>query len=488
MSFSTLTFLVFLALVFGLYWGLRKRTAQNLLLVLASYFFYAWWDWRFCFLMLISATADYVIGLALERTDKVSVRRWLLGGSLFVNLGLLGFFKYFNFFAENLQVLASTLGFVLDPITLNVILPVGISFYTFQTLSYTIDIYRRKLKPTRQFISYMAYVSFFPQLVAGPIERASRLLPQFLAPRRFDEPLARDGVRQMLIGFFKKMVLADNLALIVNQAYADPEATSGVVLALATVCFAFQIYYDFSGYSDIAIGCARLFGIKLMRNFAYPYFSQSVAEFWRRWHISLSTWFRDYVYIPLGGSRSSMLRRVGNIMVTFVVSGFWHGASWNFGIWGAINGAGIVPPLLSKRSGLRLGPADTPGGEAFWIRPGPLLRIIGTFSLICVTWVFFRAATLPDAWLILGKIIHDVWFIEGYRVLVAEVFNESINIMALSLTMLFTIWEWINRRHEHVLTLKRVPWPVRWVIYTMLVLAIVWLGIQSTQGFIYFQF
>ena len=317
MTFTSLTFIGFLPLVFALYWLLRTPRRQNLILILASYLFYGWWDYRFCALILFSSLLDFVLGWYLGQARSKRARKWLLGASLFANLGMLGLFKYFNFFAGSFSHLATGFGWTPGSVTLNIILPVGISFYTFQTLSYSIDIYRGKIRATKNILDYLAFVSFFPQLVAGPIERASHLLPQFEKLRRFDQGLARSGCRLILWGFFKKIVIADRLGVVVDQFYAQPELVSGPLLAFATVSFAFQIYCDFSAYSDIAIGTGRLFGIRLMRNFAYPYFSQSVGEFWRRWHISLSTWFRDYVYIPLGGSQQGSFRRTRNLLATF---------------------------------------------------------------------------------------------------------------------------------------------------------------------------
>ena len=334
MVFSTITFFLFLGLVWSGYWAIGRRRPQNVLLILASYAFYSWWDYLFCALMLASSVVDYAAGLGLARTTRPAGRRAWLGMSLAVNLGMLGFFKYFNFFADSLREAAAMVGVQLDPITLSVVLPVGISFYTFQTLGYTIDVYRGRAQACRDAVDYFAYVSFFPQLVAGPIERATNLLGQFAKPRHLTRDHAVDGCRQILWGLTKKMLLADNLAPIVELAYQNPSGTSGPLLLFGTVCFAFQIYCDFSGYTDIARGTARLFGFELMRNFACPYFSRNVGEFWRRWHISLSTWFRDYVYIPLGGNHARRGRRAFNVMVTFCLSGLWHGASWNFVVWG----------------------------------------------------------------------------------------------------------------------------------------------------------
>ena len=350
MVFTSATFLIFLALVFLGYWSLKTRQQQNSLLLLSGYIFYAWWDYRYCSLMVISTVVDYFCGRGCAGTRN---RRLYLMISLISNLGLLGVFKYFDFFQDSFVAAFSSLGITFQPYVVELLLPVGISFYTFQTLSYTIDIYRRKLEPHDSFLDYAAYVSFFPQLVAGPIERASALLPQFARERSFDAALARDGLRQMLWGFFKKLAIADRLATVVDEIYADPSVMDTELLWTAAICFSFQIYCDFSAYSDIAIGTARLFGFQLTRNFANPYFSQDFVEFWRRWHITLSTWFRDYVYVPLGGNRQGQSRQLLNVMIVFAVSGLWHGAGWNFVLWGVIHGALVVVSSLIRKRPLK---------------------------------------------------------------------------------------------------------------------------------------
>lgn len=329
MLFNSIDFAIFLPVVFVLYWFVINRNLklQNLLIVAASYLFYGWWDWRFLLLILFSTVVDYLIGLGLKREKNQTKRKVLLWLSILVNLGFLGFFKYYNFFLENFVSAFSFLGTQLSASSLDIILPVGISFYTFQTLSYSIDVYKQRLEPTSDFIAFSAFVSFFPQLVAGPIERAVHLLPQFYTKRTFDYLKAVGGMRQILWGLFKKIVIADNCAMYANTIFNNSEAYSGSALVLGALFFAFQIYCDFSGYSDIAIGTSRLFGFDLMRNFAFPYFSRDMAEFWRRWHISLSTWFRDYLYIPLGGSRGGTWMKVRNTFIIFIVSGFWHGAN-----------------------------------------------------------------------------------------------------------------------------------------------------------------
>jgi alginate O-acetyltransferase complex protein AlgI len=490
MTFTTLTYLLFLPLVFAIYWSLRSRPAQNVLLLVCSYVFYGWWDWRFCALMLGSSLVDYFVGLRLAKTESQSGRRGLLTLSLVTNLGLLGVFKYFNFFAESFQALALQCGWEVGGSTLRIILPVGISFYTFQTLGYTIDVYRRHIQPSRNLIDYLAFVSFFPQLVAGPIERASAMLPQFAQQRRLDFEMASDGCRQILWGFVKKLVIADRLAVVVDPYFAQPDAYSGPQLMLATVFFAFQIYCDFSAYSDIAIGTAKLFGIRLMRNFAYPYFSRSVSEFWRRWHISLSTWFRDYVFVPLGGSRCSPLRRTANLVVTFLVSGLWHGAAWRFVIWGGINGAATAGGTAVNAGGRTTSPAqDTPGGEPNLPGPATLLKMGSTFAIICAAWIFFRAESLGDAILVLQTIVRDAFSSTAYLSVLDSFDQDKFMRKTAVLLLLFVIWEWSQRRHECPLVFQRWPVPMRWSAYTaMLWMTIYWMPQTGGQEFIYFEF
>ena len=488
MTFTTLSFVLLLIVSFFLYWGIRKRSHQNFLVLLVSYFFYGWWDYRFCFLLFVSSLVDYLVGLTLANVENSRLRRLLLVTSLCSNLGLLGFFKYWNFFTDSLVSALTTLGWQVDFFTLQIILPVGISFYTFQTLSYTIDIYRRQLQPTYNFIDYLAYVSFFPQLVAGPIERATHLLPQFEKPRSFSSVQAVDGCQQILWGFAKKMLVADNLAPIVDVAYSNPADFPGPQLAFATFAFAFQIYCDFSAYSDIAIGTARLFGFDLMRNFAYPYFSQSMAEFWRRWHISLSTWLRDYVYIPLGGSRvDSAIRRAANVMITFLISGLWHGASWNFIVWGGIHGGVVLSEKLwTQRISLRV--KDMPGGLGWLPHPGVAFRMLLTFTLVCVAWVFFRAQTLSDALYILTQIASDFFKVSAYQSLGEILIPSLIGRGVLVVLAVFILIEWLQRAYPHPLVMKHTYRPVRWIAYTSIFWITLFWGTWSPGQFVYFQF
>lgn len=412
MSFTTVPFFIFLVVVFSCYWCMRSGTWQNVVLTIASYVFYSFWDWRFAGLMFVSSMVDYVGSIGIADSKSQHRKKWILGICLGIQLAILGFFKYYNFFVSSFEQLVHSLGWNGGSHTLSIILPVGISFYTFQTMSYTIDVYRGKLAPIRNVLHYVTFVSFFPQLLAGPIERAVHLLPQFLVKRKFEYEQAKSGVRQILWGLVKKMVLADNLALIVDQAYNHVSTTTGAWLIFGTVCFAFQIYCDFSGYSDIAIGLGRLFGIELMQNFAYPYFSRSVPEFWRRWHISLSSWFRDYLFIPLGGSRNGKTLWIRNIMITFVISGLWHGASWNFVIWGGLNGLAMIPFIL-RPGHVRSPASEIPGGTTRLPSMATLTGIAATFGFICLTWVFFRANSFQDAMTILGRFATEGWRYSG---------------------------------------------------------------------------
>ena len=364
MLFNSVDFAIFLPVAFVLYWFVFSNSLkyQNLLIVASSYMFYGWWDWRFLGLIVFSTVLDFYIGKTLAKTTHERNRKLLLYTSVGVNLGFLGIFKYCDFFILGFIDAFSLFGIDISAGSLNIVLPVGISFYTFQTLSYSIDVYRRKLKHTEDFMAFSAFVCFFPQLVAGPIERAKNLLPQFLKARKFNYEQAADGMRQILWGLFKKVVVADNCAVFVNQIFDNPDSLSGSTLFLGAVLFAFQIYGDFSGYSDIAIGTSRLFNINLKQNFAYPYFSRNIGEFWRRWHISLSTWFRDYLYIPLGGSKGGAWNKIRNVFVIFLVSGLWHGASWNFVVWGGLNALYFLPLMLTKNNRNHLNIAAEGGG------------------------------------------------------------------------------------------------------------------------------
>jgi D-alanyl-lipoteichoic acid acyltransferase DltB (MBOAT superfamily) len=475
MLFNSLEFPIFLAIVMTVYWLLpagRLRLRNSFLLV-ASYVFYGWWDWRFLSLIFLSSLVDYQAGLHLVKSNSVRKRRRWLAASLFVNLGALGVFKYFNFFIDSFASLIESFGLQANLPTLQIILPVGISFYTFQTLSYTIDIYRGKLEPTKDAVAFFAFVSFFPQLVAGPIERAKSLLPQFLKVRTFDLASAADGARQMLWGLFKKVVIADNLAPMVEQTFTNYSALSGLELFIGVYLFAFQIYCDFSGYSDIAIGTARLFGFNLMRNFAYPYFSRDIGEFWRRWHISLSSWFRDYVYIPLGGSRVPKLMRIWNIVITFTISGFWHGANWTFVVWGLLNGLYYIPLMLTNKQKQH---TDTVAENRLF----PTLRETGamalTFAMALLAWVFFRAQNLAHAFGYLGRMFSTSWLTS---------FEYETGI---AWTIALVVIEWFGRNRQHGFDVSGFTAPVRWTLYILLSLVILLFGNFNRSEFIYFQF
>lgn len=482
MLFNSIDFALFLPLVFGIYWALggQRIRAQNILIVIASYVFYGWWDAKFLLLILFSTVVDYSIGLTLGGQKNERKRKLLLGLSLLVNLGLLGLFKYYNFFVDNFVAAFTFAGVDIPLSSLSIVLPVGISFYTFQTLSYTIDVYRGKLAPTRDFIGFSAFVSFFPQLVAGPIERATHLLPQFSRERRFDYGLAVDGLRQILWGLFKKIVIADNCAQYVNYAFDNYETLPGATLFLGGVFFAFQIYGDFSGYSDIAIGTARLFGFDLMQNFAYPYFSRDMAEFWRRWHISLSTWFRDYLYIPLGGSRGGRWMRIRNTFIIFLVSGFWHGANWTFIIWGLLNACYFLPLLLTNNNRRNL---DVVAQDRALPDLRQLLAMGSTFSLTVVAWIFFRAESVQQALAYLYRMLTPTTFRHPWRG------DKELLITIIGLICFFIIMEWVGRRERFALERFGINWPsyLRYVFYYVIIFSLFWFG-GKAETFIYFQF
>ena len=482
MLFNSLQFAVFLPIVFLLYWlvfdrllGRSKRQLmwQNAFVVIASYVFYGWWDWRFLLLIAFTSLCSWGSGILIgnNRGNKKS-KRWMWANIL-LNLGILGLFKYYDFFVTEFAQLfhLSTEGLLLK-----VILPVGISFYTFQALSYSIDVYRGKIEPTKDVVAFFAFISFFPQLVAGPIERATNLLPQFQKKREFDYDTAADGMRQILWGLFKKVVVADNCAVYVNQVFANSGSHSGSTLLLAAVFFTFQIYGDFSGYSDIAIGTAKLFGIRLMRNFNVPYFSRDIAEFWRRWHISLTTWFRDYVYIPLGGSRVSKAKVIRNTFVIFLVSGFWHGANWTFIVWGAYHALLFLPLILTGKN--RKYTNQIAEGRYL-----PTLKEAGqmllTFILAVFGWIIFRSESIGQAWEVILGIMNSSLFTAPMMV----VGLKKIVIVILVLLLV----EWLTRSKEHGLAIGNLPLWLRIASCYVLVLVILELG-GNSQSFIYFQF
>jgi len=483
MLFNSIDFAIFLPIVFLLYWFVANRNLrlQNFLIVCASYLFYGWWDWRFLSLIIFSTLVDYSVGLGLLKSESPSRRKLLLWVSIIVNLGFLGFFKYYNFFLDNFITAFSFFGKEISGNTLNIILPVGISFYTFQTLSYTIDVYKKNLEPTKDFICFAAYVSFFPQLVAGPIERATHLLPQFYKKRQFEYDKAVDGLRQILWGLVKKVVIADNAAEIANQIFNNSGEYSGSSLLIGAFCFAFQIYGDFSGYSDIAIGTSRLFGFDLMKNFAFPYFSRDIAEFWRRWHISLSTWFRDYLYIPLGGSRGGTWMKVKNTFIIFIVSGFWHGANWTFIVWGALNAIYFLPLLLLNKNRKNTKSVVAEGNLLPSVKE--LWNMGTTFGLTVLAWVFFRAENMSHAMSYIGTIFSKSLFSSP------DFPGRRGAIPILVLILLFTLVEWLGRSNEYAIAKLGVKWKkgFRYAMYYALIVIIFYYS-GKEQQFIYFQF
>jgi D-alanyl-lipoteichoic acid acyltransferase DltB (MBOAT superfamily) len=482
MLFNSIEFAIFLPIVFLLYWFVfqKKLSAQNAFIVLVSYVFYGWWDWRFLLLMGATTLFSWLSGDLIRKfqsRDKINYARIVSVSNIVLNLAILGFFKYYNFFVDSFIDAFTLFGKSLEIHTLKIILPVGISFYTFQALSYSIDVYRKKMEPAKDIVSFFAYVSFFPQLVAGPIERATNLLPQFYSKRTFDYSLAADGMRQILWGLFKKIVVADNCAVYVNQVFDNYQNESGSTLILGAVFFAFQIYGDFSGYSDIAIGTARLFGFRLMRNFNFPYFSRDIAEFWRKWHISLTTWFRDYIYIPLGGSRGTKWQSVRNTFIIFIVSGFWHGANWTFIVWGFIHAALFMPLLLSGKNRKH---NDIIAENRFLPSVKELFQMTLTFALVVFGWIFFRAADVKVAFEIIASVFSDTIFsLPTYQV------GMSKTVASLGVLILV---EWFMRRKQHGLEIDFIKSRIiRWSIYYVLIAIILQFGANG-QSFIYFQF
>ena len=484
MLFNSIQYLIFLPIVFLLYWFVFKRKLkyQNGLIIIASYIFYGWWDWRFLFLIMFSTLLDYYVGQKIfENLDQKKKAKYWLWLSVACNVGLLGFFKYYNFFIDSFVEMFSAVGYEMKSTwTLRIILPVGISFYTFQTMSYSFDIYYKKLKPTKDLVSFAAFVAFFPQLVAGPIERASNLLSQINSERNFRYKQATGGLKLMLWGFFKKLVIADSLAPIVDDIFANYATYPASTLILGVCLFSFQVYGDFSGYTDIAIGTAKLFGIELMSNFKFPNFSRNVAEYWQRWHISLSTWFRHYLYIPMGGSRVSKLKSIRNIAVIFLVSGLWHGANWTFVFWGAIHALLYIPIFLMGRNRLY---ADNVIGENSCL---PSLKEIGqvllTFILVTFSRIFFRSPSITDAFAYINQITTNFTYEAyvhpmGYRMLDFYI-----------LLGIFTFYEYLIRKDE------RSPFKFKYAAVRLLIYAIVILSILLfyddgvNRSFIYFQF
>lgn len=480
MLFNSISFAIFLPIVFFLYWFVMNKSLkiQNILLLAASYFFYACWDWRFLFLLIFSTFLDYYTGLKMaQNRDFKKFWFWL---SISINLGFLGIFKYYNFFAQSFAEALSNLGFQINPFTLNIILPVGISFYTFHGLSYVIDIYYDKIKPEKNFIDYSVFVSFFPLLVAGPIERATHLLPQIKKERVFNYANAVSGLRQILWGLFKKVVIADQCAEYANLIFNSSTDYSGSTLIVGALAFTFQIYGDFSGYSDIAIGTARLFGIDLLKNFAFPYFSRDIAEFWRRWHISLSTWFRDYLYIPLGGSKVGTSMKVRNTFIIFLVSGFWHGANWTFIVWGALNALYIMPSIIYKTNRNNL---DIVAQGKYLPTTKELLKMMLTFGLTVFAWIFFRAQNIDHAL----KYISGIFSRSTFSIPYFE--NTLMATRTFLILFLFIVIEWLGREQHFAIEKLGLKWkpPLRYTMYYGIIIAIIWFS-GNAQEFIYFQF
>jgi alginate O-acetyltransferase complex protein AlgI len=482
MLFNSISFAIFLPIVFLIYWFIANKNLklQNTLLLLASYFFYACWDWRFMFLLMFSTFLDYFTGLKMQAAEDKKGKRFWFWLSVTANLGLLGVFKYYNFFVESFSAAVSRIGFEVSPFMIKVILPVGISFYTFHGLSYVIDIYNGKIKAERGFVDYAVFVSFFPLLVAGPIERATHLLPQIKKERVFEYVRAIDGLRQILWGLFKKIVIADNCAEYANHIFNHSAEMSGSTLVIGAIFFAFQIYGDFSGYSDIALGTARLFGIELLRNFSYPYFSRDIAEFWRRWHISLSSWFKDYLYIPLGGSMGGNWMRIRNTFAIFIVSGFWHGANWTFIVWGALNALFIMPSIVMKmnRNNMEI---VAKGRVLPTIKE--FFQIAITFGLTVFAWIFFRAESIEHAL----RYVSDI-FKQPESFLSLSVYWQYKKLFIL--IGLFLVAEWFGRENQYAFQNVALSWkrPFRWSLYIVVMLSIFYMGSFIDNSFIYFQF
>jgi D-alanyl-lipoteichoic acid acyltransferase DltB (MBOAT superfamily) len=485
MLFNSFEFLVFLPIVFLLYWFVFKPLKiQNLFILVASYVFYGWWDWRFLFLIALTSFFSFISGVLIEKYEGKRIwQKYVSAANIILNLGILGVFKYYNFFAENFEALFRSFGIYVDRPTLHFLLPVGISFYTFQALSYSIDVYQKKLPACRDAIAFFAYISFFPQLVAGPIERATNLLPQMLRSRTFDYASAVDGCRQILWGFFKKMIVADNCAYVVNTIWDTYSEQRPFMLLVGAIFFTFQIYGDFSGYSDIAIGTARLFGINLMQNFNFPYFSRDIAEFWRRWHISLTTWFRDYIYIPLGGSRCSKVKQFRNTMVIFLVSGFWHGANWTFVVWGAYHALLFLPLMLMGKN-RKYTTVVAQGRVLPSLREGGNMLL--TFFLVVIGWIIFRAESISQAW----DYFFRMFSLRMFDVRDYNFYGFRDKLCILSIAILLVV-EWLQRNKQHGLSLSSrgiLKYRLARVLLYCVIALFVYVFAGSQEIFIYFQF
>lgn len=477
MLFNSIEFIIFLPIVFAIYWlTSSKRQLQNILIIIASYFFYGWWDWKFLILIAFTTLCSWISGPLIQNAKSTRTARTVLTANIILNIGILAIFKYYDFFAAEFADLFHIDG---NKLLLNLILPVGISFYTFQALSYSIDVYRKNIIPTKDIAAFFAYISFFPQLVAGPIERSTNLLPQFLKSRHFDYSIATDGLRQILWGFFKKIVVADTCAVYVDAVFTSHADHSGSTLVLAAIFFTFQIYGDFSGYSDIAIGTAKLFGIKLMQNFKTPYFSRDIAEFWRRWHISLTTWFRDYIYIPLGGSRVSKVKVIRNTFIIFLVSGLWHGANWTFIAWGAFHAILFLPLIVTGKNRKYTNiVADNKLLPTF----KECIQLLSTFLLVVVGWIIFRSESIGQAFEYFCGIFNSSLFSVPWLKN-----RETYMVIILSIIVMLTT-EWLNRHNAHGLVMSsKLPRGVRYLIYTALAIIIIRFS-GTPSAFIYFAF
>jgi alginate O-acetyltransferase complex protein AlgI len=479
MLFNSYEFLLFFPVVFLLYWFVFKQNlkAQNGFILLASYVFYGWWDWRFLSLIAFSSLVDYICGLKIWQEEESFKRKVYLGISLGVNLGLLAFFKYFNFFIDSTIQLLNTIGFQANPYSLQLILPVGISFYTFQTMSYTIDIYRKEIEPTRNIIAFFAFVSFFPQLVAGPIERASKLLPQFFKSRAFSYQQGSEGMRWILWGLFKKVVIADNCAVFADRIFNNPLDQSGSSFVIGAFLFTIQIYMDFSGYSDMAMGTAKLFGFRLSKNFDYPFFSVNIAQFWNKWHISLTSWFRDYVYIPLGGSRRGLARRIFNTFLVFLLIGLWHGAEWKYLVWGGVNAFFFIPIIVINHNYGQVNAKHSKNLN----KSVYFLKVFSTFLIFTFGCLIFRSLSVSDAWFGIKQIFSSSLF---------QIPAVSVRVYFILLLAFFGIgMEWIGRKSDFALGRHVESWSKfkRYIIYMILIILII-LFAQKERPYFYFQF
>jgi D-alanyl-lipoteichoic acid acyltransferase DltB (MBOAT superfamily) len=485
MLFNSLEFLIFLPIVFIIYWFLLKKDfrAQNILLLVMSYVFYAWWDWRFLFLLFFSTALDYLSGIKIFEAKTNRAKKFWLILSISLNLGFLGFFKYYNFFIASLRIALEQANIHIDTWSLEIVLPVGISFYTFHGLSYVIDIYYRRIEPSRNWVNYSVFVSYFPLLVAGPIERATHLLPQIEKPRKFDYNQAFVGLRLAVWGFFKKVAVADNIAPSVNEIFENYQNQDGSVLLLGAFLFSIQIYGDFSGYSDIARGISKFFGIELLVNFNFPYFSRNIAEFWRRWHISLSSWFKDYVYIPLGGSRVGLLKNIRNIFIIFLLSGFWHGANWTFIIWGLIHALYFIPNFLFKTN--RNFTENIQVNHFGLPKLNDILRIFFTFVLVMFAWIFFRAPDVQTAVLYIKGIFYS-FEIENIFEFINPYDNQVLQKEYLLILILILVDYFIITKPKLFSKLSNL---INWIIVLVLLIIItLCVPINSESSFIYFQF